>query len=487
MWNETGVSLRLTMTPAWWQTWWFYTLAGVGVLAIFAVVYQAKANQLRAEKQAAAAIRESEEKYRVLFESFPLGITVTDNTGHILETNPTAETLVGLPKTAHEGRDLSSPVWQIIYPDGRPMPPEAYAGVKALRENRCIENAEMGIIKPGNEITWLNVTAAPIPLEDYGVVVSYSDITARKQVEEKLQRVQYSLDRVADSVFWIGSDGRFIDVNEAACQNLGYSRAELLTMRVFDIDPEWSEETWPSGRQEIQHRQMLLIESVHQKKNGDRFPVEIAAYYQQFGELKYACVFARDITKRKQAEVKMRLQATLLDAVGQAVIATDPGGVITYFNRAAEKLYGWPAAEAIGRNIMEVTVPAFSQAQAAQIMTTMSRGNTWSGEFLVQRRSGASFPAQVYNSPILNETGQVLGIIGISTDISEQKQREQERVRQERLAAVGQLAAGIAHDFNNILTGIIGFAEMLTYQPMCLKAPAQTWTELPIRATAPPN
>src|SRR6185295_8466822 len=88
-----------------------------------------------------------------------------------------------------------------------------------------------------------------------------------------------------------------------------------------------------------------------------------------------------DITERKQAEEQTRFQANLLNAVGQAIIATDAAGIVTYVNRAAEHLYGWAAEETRGRTILDVTVPQVSQRQAEEIMAHLSRGESWSGEF----------------------------------------------------------------------------------------------------------
>lgn len=137
-------------------------------------------------------------------------------------------------------------------------------------------------------------------------------------------------------------------------------------------------------------------------------------------------VIIRDITERKQAEEAIKFQAHLLDTVEQAVMATDLDGVITYWNKFAEELYGWSAAEVIGRNVIEVTPSETTQKQASEIMAEMKQGNSWSGEFLVRRKNGSSFPASVTNSPIYNNKGTLVGIVGISSDITERKRREQE-------------------------------------------------------------
>jgi PAS domain S-box-containing protein len=138
-------------------------------------------------KQAEDALKVNLIKYQTLFESLPIGITISDKAGNILESNKEAERLLKLPKKEHAKRNISGPEWRIVRPDGSPMPAHEYASVKALKENRLVENVEMGIVKADGDITWINVTAIPIPLENYGVVIIYTDITERKQAEETLR------------------------------------------------------------------------------------------------------------------------------------------------------------------------------------------------------------------------------------------------------------------------------------------------------------
>jgi len=127
---------------------------------------------------------------------------------------------------------------------------------------------------------------------------------------------------------------------------------------------------------------------------------------------------------------RLRFQASLLDAVEQAVIATDLNGAIRYWNRFAERLYGWRADEVTGRNILEVT--PVDAARAAEIMTRLGRGESWSGEIELRRRDGSSFPAHVTDSPILDASGALVGVVGVSMDVSERRQAEE---RQRLLAA----------------------------------------------------
>ena len=95
--------------------------------------------------------------------------------------------------------------------------------------------------------------------------------------------------------------------------------------------------------------------------------------------------------------------AEQLAAIGQAVITTDPGGVIVYWNEAAEQLYGWTAQEALGRNVAEVTVAEVGQDVAAEIMAALRDGVPWSGGFPVRRKDGSTFPALVTDAGIYRD------------------------------------------------------------------------------------
>lgn len=132
-----------------------------------------------------------------------------------------------------------------------------------------------------------------------------------------------------------------------------------------------------------------------------------------------------NITAHKRSEKQLRFQAQLLDAVEQAAIAIDLEGHITYWNRYAETLYGWTAEAVLGQPILEVTPAPGMEAAASAIMARLQVGESWSGEFPVQRRDGTTFEAMVILSPVYDESG-LSGMIGVSTDISKHKQAERQ-------------------------------------------------------------
>ncbi|MEX2467157.1 MAG: PAS domain S-box protein [Gemmatimonadota bacterium] len=159
--------------------------------------------------------------------------------------------------------------------------------------------------------------------------------------------------------------------------------------------------------------------------------------------LERAIGHALERARRVRDEAHIRFQADLLDAVGQAVIATDVEGHVTYWNQAAERIYGWSGEEAVGRSILELTPTETSRVEAERVMTVLRGGGTWSGEFEVRRRDGTEFLALVTNAPIHDASGDFVGIVGVSSDVSKRKATEdalRERVKELRtLHATGQL------------------------------------------------
>ncbi|MFL5581288.1 MAG: ATP-binding protein [Gemmatimonadaceae bacterium] len=124
------------------------------------------------------------------------------------------------------------------------------------------------------------------------------------------------------------------------------------------------------------------------------------------------------------------LQARLLDALGDAVIATDLDGTIVFWNHAAEGLFGWPAEEALGRTITEVTPAEQSREQAREIMECLTRGEQWQGDILLGRRDGTTFLAQVRDTPVYDGDGRLVGVVGVTRDRSAARLQE-DRLRDE--------------------------------------------------------
>lgn len=186
----------------------------------------------------------------------------------------------------------------------------------------------------------------------------------------------------------------------------------------------------------------------------------------EFGGEVCAVVTHANITSRKLAEAAIHFQSHLLNTVEQAVIATDLSGTIIYWNRFAEQLYGWPATEIIGRNIMEVILPQASQEQASEVMSRLQAGQSWSGEFTVRRRDGTTFPAFITDTPIYDSEGIIVGIVGVSGDITGRRLTEQRLAQsEEQLRAIFEASRDgiLVEDGETIVYANRAYAHTLGY------------------------
>ncbi|NOZ48470.1 MAG: DUF3365 domain-containing protein, partial [Chloroflexi bacterium] len=134
-----------------------------------------------------------------------------------------------------------------------------------------------------------------------------------EQSNEEFRLTQFAVDSVMDTVYWMGPNAHFVYVNDAACKALGYSREALLAMSMPDIDPEFSQEVWKSHWQELRQKKSFVFESIHRRKDGSIFPVEIAFNYIQFGDKEYNCAFVRDITEHQQIEKQLKAYSEKLE------------------------------------------------------------------------------------------------------------------------------------------------------------------------------
>ncbi|MGC9357540.1 MAG: PAS domain S-box protein, partial [Anaerolineae bacterium] len=381
-------------------------------------------------RQANKALQEREEQYRILFESFPLGITVADSAGQIMETNQESERLLGIMQDEHERRQIDGEEWRIIRPDGSLMPTEEYASVRALQEGRLVENVEMGIVKPGGEITWINVTAAPL-WEDR-VVITYNDITERRQAEHALRESKRRFESLFDAM-----------IEGVALHKMIYDEAgHPIDYVILEINHAYELQTG-IAREAAVGKRASEVYNLDEPPYLDRYgrvtatgqPINFEVYFPPLrrhfrisafspAEGQFATVF-EDITKPKQREQRLLLQSQMLDAAGQAIIATDPSGTIIYWNEAAETFYGWAKEEMIGHNIVDIIPATETQKDAVAIMKRLRSGERWTGEFTVRRRNGETRQVIVTDTPIHDEEGELIAIIGVTTDITERKQIEE--------------------------------------------------------------
>ncbi|GAK55345.1 PAS fold family [Candidatus Vecturithrix granuli] len=246
-------------------------------------------------------------KYQALFDSFPMGISITDRHGKIIETNHEAERLLGISREKHTQRTYDDPRWRVIRPDGTPMPAEEYASVRAMHEQRLIENVEMGIVKEQNNIIWISVTAAPIPLENYGVAIAYGDITDRKRAEETLreseERFNLFMQHLPGLAFIKDTNGRLLFVNAYHANLYPLDPKEMIGQNLKNFwSPEYIAQFTEQDRIILDSRQPLTSEESYPDHEGSKWWLTCKFPIFQRGKPTLIGGISLDITARKRAE-----------------------------------------------------------------------------------------------------------------------------------------------------------------------------------------
>lgn len=315
------------------------------------------------------------------------------------------------------------------------------------------------------------VTATNIPLLDQNLMIStVQDVTERWQAEaalrDSVERFQLA-NRATFNVIWdFNPQTNTLWWNDNVEKVFGYradDREPCLESWTNHIHPEDLERVTAGFHAAVDSgRELWSDEYRFRRKDGSYAEVEDRGYIARDADGRAVRMLGamQDMTGQRRAEESIRVQAHMLNNIGQAVIATDTEGTVTYANRFAGALYGWSPADMLGQNILEVLVPQTNHEQTEQIVARLQRGENWSGEFLVQTRDGRVFPASVTDSPLLDKSGKLVGIVGVSTDITDRKQLEAQFLQAQKMETVGRLAGGVAHDFNNLLTVINGTAEL---------------------------
>lgn len=313
---------------------------------------------------------------------------------------------------------------------------------QSIREARGCQVVLRNYRKDGT-IFWNDLTISPVR-DASGCLTHFigvqTDITARKQEEETRQLMQFSIDRAADAAYYICPDGHFFYVNESACQSLGYSRDELLTMTIQEIDSGCPPESWALQWQEVKQRRSLKFETQHQTKDGQIFPVEVTLNYLKFNDQEYNCAFVRDISERKRAEAALRKSEEQYRTLAKnfpngAVLLFDhdfryliaEGVELKWFGLAQELVEGKTLKEVFASKICDVFAPKYWAALG--------------GESSTFEYSFGDRIYLVYILPVTNENGEIWAGMVMSQNITERKQAEKKLQRSNTLLTAQQEAA----------------------------------------------
>jgi PAS domain S-box-containing protein len=242
----------------------------------------------------------------------------------------------------------------------------------------------------------------------------------RKRAVERFELIKDSIDAASDGAYWMDREGWFIYVNDAGCKALGYSRDELLQLRIFDVNQRVTAQRWDELWQVLRDKKVFTTESVHCRKDGSEFPVEITSSYIKFGNQEYVNEFARDISERMQAQEALRESEaryrSLFDHMLDGMYRSTHAGKFVDVNPAMVRMFGYSSKE----EMLEVDIKKelyFDPAErGSHILDT---GQQEVEVYRMRRKDGTEIWVEDHGYYVHDEQGRIIFHEGMMRDVTE--------------------------------------------------------------------
>jgi PAS domain S-box-containing protein len=374
-------------------------------------------------KKAEDTLRESEERFQAVIENLPHGFCLHDLDGRILLVNKAACEMTGYTQEEMLNMNVAE-----IDPGSR---------TRADREKLWLKLEKGGFARI--ESIHYHKNGSSFPVEIFISAINFKDspmilaivqnITKQKEAQENLQeseeRFQTVIENLPDEIFVHGLDGKFILVNKASCEKTGYTKEELLSMEVGDIDHE------SISRDDRKNIWLKLqkeggfdrIESTHYRKDGSSYPAEICFGTVTFKGSPMIIGIAHDITERKKAIEKLKESEerfqTVIENLPHAVCVHDLDGNFVLVNEALCKQTGHTRDEFINMTVSEVDPQSQTRNDRKKVWLRLKKGGHTHFESELYRKDGSRYPVEIYLNAIMLE-GKPM-ILAIAQDISDTK------------------------------------------------------------------
>lgn len=319
------------------------------------------------------------------------------------------------------------------------------------------------------EYRWILDRGAPWYFPDgtfAGYIGSCIDITERKAATDALYRsqkmLQLVLNNIPQRVFWKDQNLRYMGCNSAFAQDAGMDNpSEVIGKTDFEF-------VWKDFAERYREVDDTILTSGLSKTNFEvpGVAVDGRPLWRRITKVplrdKQGNIFGvlgayEDITEQKAVEERIAEQAALLDKAMDAIMVLDMKRNVVYWNKSAERLYGWTAEETVGQSATSLLPGIISET----IQTALHDAGEWNGELTLHRKDHSEIIVESHKTLVQDKAGQPKSILIVQTDISERKKFEMKFLRAQRLESVGGLASGIAHDLNNIFTPLVMCSDLL--------------------------